>query len=123
MLPPMPPILVPISIQQPSAKPRPEITPVTPTHPATGESEVFLERRHPQEARGLLYEQLQKEADAQQQSGEHAADKDQKEAEKEKLTQTAEQESVLSVEEVDFSDQYAEDSDKERPGLLLDVRV
>lgn len=123
MLPPMPPILVPISIQQPSAKPRPDISPVTPTHAAAQESGVTLDRRHPQELQTLEYEKLQREADAQQQSGHQAADEQGRNNAEQLISSDSESDPVLLVEEVDFSERYTEGTDKERPGLLLDVRV
>lgn len=122
MLPPMPPILVPISIQQPSAKPRPDINPVTPTQASAQESGVTLDRRHPQELQTLEYEKLQREADAQQQSGHQADERESADGEK-SSNQESELDPVLLVEEVDFSERYTEGADKERPGLLLDVHV
>ena len=57
MLPPIPQGLMPVTAQQDAAKPRPEIPPVTPTQEGAKESEVGLDRRHPQEAEEMLREE------------------------------------------------------------------
>ncbi len=57
MLPPIPHSLVPVTAQQDVMKPRPDILPVTPTNESANESEVGLDKRHPQEAEELLREE------------------------------------------------------------------
>ncbi len=57
MLPPIPHSLAPVTAQQDVIKPRPDIPPVTPTNESSKESEVALDRRHPQEAEELLREE------------------------------------------------------------------
>ena len=49
MLPPIPHSLQPVTAQQDVPKPRPEIPPVTPAQESSKESEVSLDKRHPQE--------------------------------------------------------------------------
>lgn len=57
MLPPIPHSLVPVTAQQDVAKPRPDIPPVAPAQESQQESEVGLDRRHPQEAEEMLREE------------------------------------------------------------------
>ena len=54
MLPPIPSGVFPVSAQQDAVKPRPEVAPVTPVQPCSGESAVSLDRRHPQESEEML---------------------------------------------------------------------
>lgn len=60
MLPPIPASLVPVTPQHDVPKPRPEIPPVTPAEPGARESEVALEKRHPQETAERLAEEQQR---------------------------------------------------------------
>ena len=57
MLPPIPHSLAPVTAQQDVPKPRPDIPPVTPPSESAEESAIELDRRHPQEAEMLLYEE------------------------------------------------------------------
>ena len=57
MLPPIPHSLAPVTAQQDVPKPRPDIPPVTPPSESAKESAIELDRRHPQEAEMLLYEE------------------------------------------------------------------
>lgn len=57
MLPPIPHSLAPVTVQQDVVKPRPDIPPVTPASESANESEVGLDKRHPQEAEELLREE------------------------------------------------------------------
>ena len=57
MLPPIPHSLAPVTAQQDVPKPRPDIPPVTPPSENAEESAIELDRRHPQEAEMLLYEE------------------------------------------------------------------
>ena len=57
MLPPIPHSLMPVTAQQDVPKPRPDIPPVTPPSESAKESAIELDRRHPQEAEMLLYEE------------------------------------------------------------------
>ena len=57
MLPPIPHSLAPVTAQQDVPKPRPDIPPVTPPSETAEESAIELDRRHPQEAEMLLYEE------------------------------------------------------------------
>jgi nucleotide-binding universal stress UspA family protein len=57
MLPPIPHSLVPVTAQQDVVKPRPDIPPVTPANESSNESQVELDKRHPQEAEELLREE------------------------------------------------------------------
>ncbi|EXF45197.1 aspartate-semialdehyde dehydrogenase [Pseudomonas sp. BAY1663] len=54
MLPPIPSGVIQVTAQQDVVKPRPDIAPVTPVQPSSGESAVSLDRRHPQEAEQML---------------------------------------------------------------------
>lgn len=54
MLPVIPPGTVQVTAQQDVVKPRPEIAPVAPVQPSANESEVALDRRHPQESEQML---------------------------------------------------------------------
>ncbi|MFC3609286.1 aspartate-semialdehyde dehydrogenase [Stutzerimonas tarimensis] len=49
MIPPIPASLVPVTAHQDTAKPRPEILPVTPVEQSANESGVALDKRHPQD--------------------------------------------------------------------------
>ena len=57
MLPSIPHSLAPVTAQQDVPKPRPDIPPVTPPSESAKESAIELDRRHPQEAEMLLYEE------------------------------------------------------------------
>ncbi|MDX5373162.1 MAG: aspartate-semialdehyde dehydrogenase [Pseudomonadaceae bacterium] len=57
MLPPIPHSLLPVTAQQDVVKPRPDIPPVTPANESSNESQVELDKRHPQEAEELLREE------------------------------------------------------------------
>lgn len=57
MLPPIPHSLAPVTVQQDVIKPRPDIPPVTPAQESAKESELSLDRRHPQETEELLREE------------------------------------------------------------------
>lgn len=60
MLPPMPSALVPVTAQQDTPKPLPDITPVTAVQACAHEGGVAMERRHPQDALEVLYAEQQK---------------------------------------------------------------
>lgn len=57
MLPTIPQSLAPVSAQQDVIKPRLDVPPVTPASASAEESQVALDRRHPQEAEELLREE------------------------------------------------------------------
>lgn len=57
MLPTIPQGLAPVGAQQDVIKPRPDVPPVTPASASAEESQVELDRRHPQEAEELLREE------------------------------------------------------------------
>ncbi|WP_373387752.1 aspartate-semialdehyde dehydrogenase [Pseudomonas alcaligenes] len=57
MLPPIPHSLLPVTAQQDVVKPRPDIPPVTQANESSNESQVELDKRHPQEAEELLREE------------------------------------------------------------------
>ena len=57
MLPPIPTGVIQVNAQQDVVKPRPEIAPVAPVQPSSGESSVTLDRRHPQESADMLRDQ------------------------------------------------------------------
>ena len=57
MLPPIPHSLLPVTAQQDVVKPRPDIPPVPPANESSNESQVELDKRHPQEAEELLREE------------------------------------------------------------------
>lgn len=57
MLPVIPPGVIQVSAQQDVAKPRPDPAPVAPIEPSPKESQVELERRHPQESEEMLREE------------------------------------------------------------------
>lgn len=57
MLPPIPHSLAPVTVQQDVIKPKPDIPPVTPAQESAKESELSLDRRHPQETEELLREE------------------------------------------------------------------
>ena len=57
MLPPIPPSLVPVTVQQDAIKPKPEVPPVTAAAESSKESGVSLDKRHPHEAAALLREE------------------------------------------------------------------
>ena len=68
MLPPIPPPLAPVTAQQEVLKARPDIPPVAPVSASAKESEVRLDKRHPQEAEELL-RQEQRRRQKQRQGG------------------------------------------------------
>lgn len=114
MLPPLPlPFILtpPVTAQQDSPKPRPEIVPVTPTQASAQESGVDLNRQHPQDFLDLLYEDQRRHHYPQQE--EEGAEEEQEE----ELGMQAEASEVL--------EEYAEvqDEDKPRQGLWVDVSV
>ncbi|MCW3150085.1 aspartate-semialdehyde dehydrogenase [Stutzerimonas stutzeri] len=100
MLPPIPSGVFPVSAQQDVVKPRPDIQPVTPVEPATGESAISLDRRHPQEA-----EQMARDEQRRRQRRGHTP---------EELAQAAPDEAVAAA---DGSDELP------RQGLWVDVEV
>ncbi len=57
MLPSIPHSLAPVTAQQDVVKPRPDVPPVTPSNGSSKESEVALDKRHPQEEEILLREE------------------------------------------------------------------
>ena len=80
MLPPLPHSLVPITTQNDVVKPRPEIPPVTATAESAKESDVSLDKRHPQEAAELLREEQRRRQRRQGYSPEELAEGDVDEA-------------------------------------------
>jgi hypothetical protein len=69
MLPPIPPPLAPVTAQQEVLKARPDIPPVAPVSASAKESEVRLDKRHPQEAEELLRQEQRRRQQQQRQGG------------------------------------------------------
>ncbi len=57
MLPPIPHSLMPVTAQQDTPKPRPDIPPVTPSQESAAESSISMDRRHPDEVAERLREE------------------------------------------------------------------
>ncbi|MBT8764668.1 aspartate-semialdehyde dehydrogenase [Metapseudomonas boanensis] len=98
MLPPIPQGLVQVTAQQDVVKSRLDIPPVTPVQEGARESEVGLDRRHPQEAEEMLREEQRR---------------------RQRRGYTPQELADLSVNEED----QAELRDLPRQGLWVDVKV